>query len=484
MHLNIRKWLTRSLIGFYLCLITPVSLLAESATNVSDRPIMDRIFSPLYENIGHLILTVVAIWLAYRALQGDKELRKRQLNFEEQKFKAEEEERVKLTEFRKLESRRFAEPAADLANHLAEKLIADPHWAYRALEAAKLLPYKDTLFDERTQHFRKEKQELAIRFTPYLLARCEHIITNLNQDVWLIIDAGTTLLPFFEIIGRETAKLSQKGKDWLKHLHLATNNLPGIEQIIKTGRRIPADRYSDLAIDDCFLLPGIPVPLFAAVAGNLTNKMISDLRKNPLQYTKNQKEFRESTFIALIVGNWIRIRDTPPRCPVPMARGVEHLGVKQAIIENADEIFVVSPLGKIFVDAKNKAVNEALGFKEGSPDAENAPYIEVKTDYQDADTNEEVSKAIKIKLVTTTRPEGSLLYRHSNRVEDALGPTKKYPQYSVEQFAQTPIDALSYMIFPFPKPSDNQYEEFTIEFPHYHTRTSKDLLEMFSVKEP
>jgi hypothetical protein len=53
-----------------------------------------------------------------------------------------------------------------LANHLAEKLIADPHWAYLALEAAKLLPYKDTLFDERTQHFRQEKQELAIRAAP------------------------------------------------------------------------------------------------------------------------------------------------------------------------------------------------------------------------------------------------------------------------------------------------------------------------------
>jgi hypothetical protein len=42
-----------------------------------------------------------------------------------------------------------------------------------------------------------------------------------------------------------------------------------------------------------------------------------------------------------------------------MARGDEHLRVKQTFVEKADEVFVVSPLGKIFVDYGKDEVNEA-----------------------------------------------------------------------------------------------------------------------------
>lgn len=459
-------------------LVFPLSSSPESS-------VWDSIMLPIYQNLGHLILTAVAIFLAYLALKRDRALRENQLTFEKHKFESEESERKKLAKFRELEFKRFSEPSDELAKHLAEKLISDPHWAYRALEAAKLLPYTDTLFDERTQHFRKEKQELALRFTPYLFKRCEHYIKNLNKEVWLLIDAGTTLLPFFEIIGKETVKLSQKNEEWINHLHLATNNLRGIEQIIKYGRRIPEDRYTTLAIEDCILLPGIPLPIFAAVAGNLTNRTIMELCKNPTAFTKNNHKLGDPVFIALVVGNWIRIRHTSPRCPIPMVRGVEHLNVKQTMISNADEIFVISPLGKIFVDASNEKVNNALGFKKGATDTDKMPYGEVQTEYSNKDSKKTFSKANIMKLVTTTRIEGKLLYRHSNRVEDALGSsTNKYPQYSKDEFAETSIEKIASLIFPFNDLPDKHYEEFIVEFPHYHTRTSEELINMFSVSEP
>lgn len=167
---------------------TPILALDSGAS------ISERVLSPIYQNLGHLILTGLAIWLAYRALRGDKELKERQLEFEKEKFLVAETERRELAKFREQEYRRFAQPAADLAEHLANKLIEDPHWAYRALEAAKLLPYRDTLFDERTRHFQEEKQELATRFTPYLLSRCKYLIQQQKRDVWLLIDAGTSVI--------------------------------------------------------------------------------------------------------------------------------------------------------------------------------------------------------------------------------------------------------------------------------------------------
>jgi len=428
-----------------------------------------QLFEPFSENLGSLILTVIAILLAYHALRANTALDKERLEFEKMKFKAEESEREKLVKFREQEYKRFSQPAADLAEHLADILTENPHWAHRALESAKLLPYSDTLFDERSQHFRAEKEELAARFTPYLLHRCKKIILSEDRDVYVLIDAGSTLYPFFEIIGKETAKRCHDEESWLQRFHLATNNLPGIQELIKSGRRTPWDRYSSLAIDDCRLLPGIPVPIFAAVAGDLTNETIKNLR---LEATQNG---RRATFIALIVGNWIRIRGSLPRCPVPMARGKEHCDVKQTLVNNADEIYVVTPLGKVFADCSNTEVNNALGFSSDSQDQELAPYEEVEINNKQAAT---------VRIITTTRVQGRILYRHSNRVEDTLSKGPRHPEVTEVEFASRPLSELPHLFFPFDKLPASEIEEFNVEFPHYHTRTNPRLLEMFGAEEP
>ena len=157
-----------------------------------------------------------------------------------------------------------------------------------------------------------------------------------------------------------------------------------------------------------------------------------------------------------------------------MARGAEHRAVKQKFIENADEIFVVSPLGKIFVDASKDEVNQALGFKTDSNEAETSSYEDVDIDEQ---------KARLVKLVTTTRSESQILYRHSCRVEDALtGRTDSFLEE--DQFAKRSIKDLTHTFFRFHKSPSSRLDEFAVEFPHYHTRTNKTVLKMFSVEEP
>ena len=424
-------------------------------------------FEIIYSNLGGLFIALIAVILGYWAIRSNRKLEEQKLKFEEKKFQAEEKERETISKFREQEYRRFSQPASDLAEQLAQRLIDDPYWAFRAIEAAKLLSYRDTLFGERTQHFKEEKEELASRFTPYLFKRCEAIVEDGKRHVYLFIDAGTTLFPFFRIIGQETAKLWQRKSEWLNNFHLITNNLPGIDQLMQTGRQTQYGRYSKLAISDCQLLPGEPLPIFASVAGELTNKTIYDIREKAL----NDNDTNQPIFIALVVGNWIRIRRTRPRCPVPMARGIEHLQVKDALINNADEVFVISPLGKVFVNQTNAAVNEALGFSSPSKDLEKASYDELSI------TNDQASK---VKLISTTRSGNRILQRHSNRLEDALADNFKR-EIDEDLFANSKIADLPHLLFPFTKLPGNSFEEFEIEFPHFHTRTKQKLLDMFSV---
>jgi hypothetical protein len=82
---------------------------------------------------------------------------------------------------------------------------------------------------------------------------------------------------------------------------------------LTAGRRAPWDRYSALEVDDCYLLPSIPVPIFAAVAGDLTNEAIKNLK---------DKAGDKSTSIALVVGNWIRIRPANHAVPFLWQEGM------------------------------------------------------------------------------------------------------------------------------------------------------------------
>jgi hypothetical protein len=251
---------------------------------------------------------------------------------------------------------------------------------------------------------------------------------------------------------------------------LATNNLPGIEKLIETGRRIPGDRYSNLAIEDCHLLPGIPVPVFAAVAGDETNEAIRRFREKHPKTT--------ATFVALVVGNWVRLRRTEPRCPIPMARGTEHTEVKQTLFDNADEVYVISPLGKVFVGHSEDEINTALGFTLGasslsqSADPEKSPYSDVRIENTDA---------YKVKLIATSRGEGRLLRRHSNRVEDALSAAISESFPSEAAFAKAPIENVPHLLFPWASAAKSEFDERELEFPHYYTRINPNVLKMFSV---
>jgi hypothetical protein len=410
---------------------------------------------------------VKGLRLEERRFEAEQAHREKRLDLEERQFRTEEEERQKLVRFREEEYKRFVKPASEIAEHLTHSLSADVSWAAAALQKAKLLPYTNTLFGERSEHFHAEKQQLARQFTPYLLRRCQKMTEN-GGHVFLLIDAGTTLFEFFETIGTETMRRAQRGEEWLNRVHLATNNLPGIGELIKSGKRVPWDRYSELAIKDCHLLPGVPMPVFAAVAGDQTEYAISMLRQLFTKQHPNEKV----TFVALVVGNWVRIRRSNPPCPIPLARGIPHQRVKQMLVNNADEIYVVSPLGKLFVGISKDEVNTALGFDLPSNEPDRQPY-------QDIDIGDELAR--KVKLVSTTRAAGRLLHEHSTAVGVSLQAVLKTTGGDADQFAHTRIEEMRHLFFPFADLPQARYEEFLVEFPHEDTRSNQKVLEKFQV---
>lgn len=456
------------------CAVAILHFTQASVAATADVPqsLWGRFVDSFVVNLGPLAIATIAVILGYVQLRNkvkfDKERfdaeaqdRKAKQQFDKQKFEAEAEDREALRRFRTTEYLRFSETSREIANSVAKNLQSDPDWARQALESAKILPYQDTIFGERSRHFQAEKQELAKQFTRYLLARCQKFADD-ERDVFLLIDSGTTLFPFFDHIAKLVANCRSRGENWVDRLHIVTNNLPGFEQLMKSGKRAPSDRHSRLAIQ-CRLLGGEALPEFAAVAGAKTLASIRSLRSEP--------GVVEPIFISLIVGNWIRLSETQPQVPIPMVSDTDHHDVKKALMEISDEIYVVSPLGKVFVNQNVADINAA--FKAGVRTVDVRSY----RPYGDLDISTDI--AAKVRLITTKRADlVRLLFTHSVKIESAL---TMHALVKDSVFATLPLASVPHLSFPFSPvgaSTDRHFAEFETEFPHEYTR-NEEVLRMF-----
>ena len=320
-----------------------------------------------------------------------------------------------------------------------------------------------SLFEERMLHFFGEKNFLAERFLPLLLRRCRAFAEE-GREVYLLIDSGTTLYPFFEKLGKATVQAKQNQEKWVENLYVETNNLPGVEMLTRVGRVNYHNRYSPLAVK-CELLPGAPLPVYAAPTGKKTNAALEQLRKDANS---------NAVFIALTTGNWIRIRRRSPMCPVPLARGRGHLDFKQALIDCSDETYVISPLGKIFTELSHEDVNEALRFEEGQLNPEKQSYSEV---------NINDKKARSVKLVSTYRSDGAALHAHSIRIQTILGMDHvKKDSSGASGFFRVSIGDMEHIVLPYDNLPNDPALQLDIEFPHEHTH-DPDFMRKFSVSQ-
>lgn len=401
---------------------------------------MSRLGQKMLEDMHYLLpalLGVFIIWYEGRL----------RLGFEKEKFAEEKEERRERREFLEREAITLRGVSSLLADQVAEQLVGDTKWASEALERAKLGPHAKTLFGERVGHFHDEKDYLAEKFLPHLLRRCRALVESGNE-VKLLIDSGTTLYPLLTQLGHAAVRAHENREKWIEKVEVVTNNLPGMEALMDSGRSNPNNRYSPLAIK-CQLLPGAPLPVYSALTGKKAEEAIANL--------KSESDPTKTVFIGLVTGNWIRLRRTQPVCPVPMARGEGHKAFKEALVNASDEVYVIATLGKVFFQFSLHEVNRALGFKEEHADPDRKPYEEVTID--DA-------KASHVKLVTTSREQGRVLFQLSVKVQATIDSHSETLTEYVDQNIPPPDN----YIFPFDQLPANWYLELETEFPHQATR--------------
>jgi hypothetical protein len=438
----------------------------------------------LFVGLTILIPTVLALIIFNRDLKlkheegvahakDMKEIQEKELGLRVQQFNVEQEERKERLARMKEEQNHVRDLARPLSKEIAKELENEPKWAIAALEKSRMGPYSHTIFSERIEHFSEEKKLIAEKFAPLLLRRCRQLINVQHKDVCLLIDSGTTLYPFFDILASESVEAKKHDEEWLNHFKVATNNLPGIQKLMEAARE-NSNRYSPLALR-CHLFPGEPLPVYSAVTGKLTNKAVEQLRQEEQERTQGH-----SVFISLVVGNWVRLRHTEPVCPVPLARGAGHKDFKEALIYNSDEIFVVTPLGKVFCNVDKETLNRALDFIPN-------PNFTDRHDYDEVDTidklhHEHRDKGDCIKIVTTSRPKPSMiLFALSAHVQQALSHSSAITladEIANQQFVDAPVGEASHVVFPFDRLPDDRYKEKDEEFPHKYTQR-EDFMENY-----
>ena len=191
-----------------------------------------------------IILGFFGLIIFYVELRARRQIAKNEIKLQEQKFKAQEEEREKRESWILTQLSTLEEMSKKLSENIADGLQKNSRWAVEALERTKLGPYAETLFGERKNHFREEKDLISRKLANLLLKRFEWLLSERSYaHIYLCIDSGTTLYPIFKHLGIELAIKHRKNEKWVrdKKLTIVTNNLPGIETLMEHGRNNPAN---------------------------------------------------------------------------------------------------------------------------------------------------------------------------------------------------------------------------------------------------
>ena len=348
----------------------------------------------------------------------------------------------------------------------------------------------EVIYQERMLHFLREKKFLANRFGDYLLARIEHL--SKKNPIILYVDSGTTLFHLFTKLGSSAKEARNDGRwtSWINNLVIVTNNLTGIRWLMREARE-ENDKMADLLLK-CVALPGGPHPAFSATIGFSdqcrrpidellnsldTHRVIDDVRAK-LNRLRTNGTSQVPKVITITTGNWVRIRFASPRVPLVLTRGEYQIQFKQALIDSADEVYVLAPLGKIFAGSWKDGVYPTLDNYCNRKRSRSSTYDEVN--YYNRE-QEDISR--RIRLVTTSRKPGRILAPLSNKLAnhefmDCLQIREEEYVNRQYPFKRSPIENVSHLMFEFDQLPDNLEEEFKIEFPHRESHF-REFLECF-----
>jgi hypothetical protein len=328
-------------------------------------------------------------------------------------------------------------------------------WTNKAINESFAGDSINTLFQLRKDHFAQEKLFIAEHFFPMLLNRCEELVRQYDE-VYLLIDSGTTVFPFFEKIGK--AARANPVSLWVQQLKFITNNIPGVTALMRVGRQSENNPYSPLTLN-CKLMPGDLLPVYEAVVGPEAEKMLNCLRQSEKGPQKSRKYI-----ISLVTGNWVRTDIN--HSPILLARGTGHKEIKQAFITNSDEVYIITPLGKILFQVPLSQVNASLGYDKK---AKGRNFDPAKEEYSEVVVNSKCKK--NMRFVSTLRPDENYLLSNLSKYIKSQLKLKATP--SPEDFASMDIKNIPHIFFPFSDLPASEEEQRLMEFPHDVTRRTQ-----------
>ncbi len=347
---------------------------------------MDSFFT--YEALTPTAVIAGLIFIIYTFIINTVKLRKAKIdqNIAEQEQKKAEIEKdiaeqekesvIEIASIKKEAQSKLMLQAEDIAADISTKLIEDTSWLERFMDETGVM-YSGSVYGKRINHFAYEKKLLAIEAIQIIESYLDEYP---HKKYCLIIDSGTSMYQIFmelskKLIDKEALKVNKK---WSKRVSIITNNLPGVQYLMKHCKLDPNNDYSEMAIK-CFLLPGKPLSIYAAVTSQETVTWLDRIRENVLPKEMGWGEDDDYDIIGFVTGNYICRETINNRIRyLPVARGEGHFEVKSKIVEVSNKIILMSPLMK-FSHANVHVLNHINNFTidRDDPDANSKP-AEVK----------------------------------------------------------------------------------------------------------
>ena len=287
-------------------------------------------------------------------------------------------------------------------------------------------------YDERRTHHAEEKsrltEELVVKRLPSLIADPSFAK---KKQIGIIIDSGTTL-EFIPARLRSSGLGRGPDDPQLSKLRLFTNSL-------SSGEEFSNESQGFLTDDQLLLFPGSPIEKYRAVIGNET---VEAVRKVSQAYKQ-----AGNPLIGLVTANWCLVGRGYDRLVLCSTENA-HLDFKRAVVECADYLFIVSPLGKLLCTDSADDLNSAL-------EGEKLPY--------DGFDVFEHPRAVGRTVLLTTRRErkDSVLLLHCQNLKDAKGRPRPF---GLIDFAYDP--------------AGSREEQIKTEVPHEYMRKHLRLLQI------
>jgi len=332
-------------------------------------------------------------------------------------------------------------------------LTKDVSWAKQALESASLDPEEST-YHQRIHHFLAEKEAINDRFVPWLIDRIL-FHTSHGKHVRLVVESGTSLKATLAALApRLFEKQNQLQNVNSGQIEIVTNNFPGAEAYEAfASKHRTVDNITISERVPCHIVPGRALRDYAAVVGTEAKTYLETFRKTAP---------KECIFIGLIVGNWVSLEGGTTTQPVPLARGDGHKQVKEQVVEMCDELYLLSPLCKMF---QGTCAEFNRDFFEQYEEERRA-----KGEYERVLIPAEKFVEGRVKVVTTSRNmTQSIVYAHSVNVRACLGILGPMPEDYAELVGK-PIQQIPHLVYGHDRSSTKAFNvQLATELPHEHT---------------